>query len=155
MFNGLDAWLQLNDTKQLAGGLIERKIRYKLLDSEAFNTSAATGNTLILDIRPVDEFENKSSEGWRNRGRIKGSVNIPAQSLANAYPTLPKTKPIIITGFGSNSEAFEAAEFLITRGFNNVHVLTPGIWGLRYQAFNYPNSRHLDEWVIDVPEENR
>ncbi len=156
VFNGLDAWLQLNNVQQhLTGSLIERKIQFKLLDAEAFNTIAITGNTIIVDIRPVEEFENKSPEGWRNRGRIKGSINIPAQSLGTAYTTLSKTKPIIVTGFGSNSEAFEAAEFLTLKGFNNVYVLTPGIWGLRYQAFNYPNSKHLDDWVINLPEENR
>jgi rhodanese-related sulfurtransferase len=156
LFNGLDAWLQLNNhQQQLFGNLIDRKIGYKLLDAETFATMAATGNAFTLDIRPAEEFTNTSSEGWRNRGHIKGSVNIPAQTLATAYTSLSTTKPIIVTGFGNSPEAFEAAEFLTIKGYNNIYVLTPGIWGLRYRAFNYPNSMQLNNWVVDVPEENR
>ena len=155
-FNGLDAWLQLNSSqKQLFGNLIGRNIGYKLLDADAFNTMVTAGDAFIIDIRPQEEFNNKSPENWRNRGRIKGSVNIPVQTLATAYTTLTKNNPIIITGFGNSPEAFEAAEFLTTKDFRNVYVLTPGVWGLRYRAFNYPNSMHLNDWVVDIPEENR
>ncbi|CAN5602046.1 hypothetical protein BH10BAC3_BH10BAC3_38280 [soil metagenome] len=155
-FNGLDAWLQLNSAQQkLFGNLVERNIGYNLLDAEAFNTLATAGNAFIIDIRPQEEFNNKSPEGWRNRGRIKGSENIPAQTLASTLPSLTKISPIIITGFGNGPEAYEAAEFLTLKGFKNIYVLTPGVWGLRYRAFNYPNSIELNNWVVDVPEENR
>jgi rhodanese-related sulfurtransferase len=156
VFDGLDAWLQLNKNQnQTYGSLIERSIAYKLLDAESFNSMASGGNVSIIDIRPEKEFNNQSAEGWRNRGKIKGSVNIPAQNLASGYSSLNKNQPIIITGFGSGPESYEAAEFLTMKGFNNVYVLTPGLWGLRYRAFNFPNSLYLNDWFIDVPEENR
>ena len=125
------------------------------MDGESFNSMASSGKVIILDIRPENEFNNKSPEAWRNRGKIKGSQNIPAQNLASALPGLNKTQPVIITALGNGMEAYTAAALLTQNGFNNVSVLTTGVWGLRYQAFNSPNSMYLNDWVVDVPEENR
>jgi rhodanese-related sulfurtransferase len=156
VFDGLDAWLQLNNNQnQSYGGIIERTIAYKLLDAESFNSMASGNKVSIIDIRPEKEYNNQAAEGWRNRGKIKGSVNIPAQNLEQGYSSLIKTQPIIVTGLGSGPEPYEAAEFLTLKGFNNVYVLTPGVWGLRYRAYNFPNCMYLNDWVIDVPEENR
>ena len=146
-FNGLDAWLQISSN--------QKNISYQILDAEAFNTMAATSNTIILDVRPEEEYQNQSKEAWRNRGRIKGSLNIPAKDLAVKYNTLDKNKSIILTGFGNSPEAYEAAAFLNTKGFPHVYVLTTGVWGLRYKAFNMPNSMYLNDWVVDVPEANK
>lgn len=155
-FDGLDAWLTIDsDQQKKFGGLVERKISYQLLDAATFNTMAKKPNTTIVDVRPAEEFQNQSPESWRNRGRIKGAVNIPLQDLGNKYGSLNTNNTIILNGFGNSPEAYEAAALLSRHAFKKVFVLTTGVWGLRYKAFNSPNSMYLNDWVVDVPEANR
>jgi len=153
-FDGLDAWLELGSSQNnFLSNVIERNIPYQTIDAETFNNMATNSNITVIDIRPQEDYQNKSETFWRNRGHIKGSVNIPVEDLDTA--SLDKTKPVILTGFGNGPEVFEAAKLMATQGYNKVFVLTPGIWGLRYKAFNSPNRIYLNDWIVDVPEENK
>ncbi|WPC19266.1 metalloregulator ArsR/SmtB family transcription factor [Pediococcus inopinatus] len=44
-------------------------------------------NSVLLDVRPVDEYE---------AGHVDGSINIPLSELENNYDKLPKGKRIIV-----------------------------------------------------------
>ena len=65
----------------------------------------------IIDVRTKAEFQ---------QGHIKGSVNIPLQSLQNNLTKLKKDK-VIITCCASGMRSASAKNFLKANGFTEVH----------------------------------
>lgn len=66
---------------------------------------------VILDVRTKGEFQG---------GHIKGSVNIPLQSLPHQLSRLKKNKPII-TCCASGMRSASAKSILKSSGFNEVY----------------------------------
>jgi rhodanese-related sulfurtransferase len=154
VFNGLDGWLALpEENKKWTTSLLQQNIAYRTLDAPTFDRMAAQ-DVIIIDVRKEDEFNNKATTAWRNRGHIKNAINMPVDKIESAYTSISQEKPIIIYSFSNTLESYQAAEFFASKGFGKVYVLAPGIWGLRYQAYNNPGSSRFKDWVVDIPEEN-
>lgn len=158
LFNGLDAWIGENEKD-----LKERKRiwgngpAYGLLTSRDFHRKMKEGyQGQILDIRPTADFTNQNKEPYRNRGHIKGAINIPENELKSRIPELMpyRKKEIIVYAFSGNPEAFSAAETLMDHGFKKVKVLTNGLFDLRWRAANIYGMKDGMNWVVDVPAEN-
>lgn len=66
---------------------------------------------LILDVRTPAEYAG---------GHIKGSKNIPLQSLQQHLGTIPKDK-VIITCCASGMRSGSAKSMLLSNGFKAVH----------------------------------
>lgn len=66
---------------------------------------------VILDVRTPAEFKG---------GHIKGSKNVPLQSLTNELGKLDKSKTII-TCCASGMRSAQAKAILKSKGFNDVH----------------------------------
>lgn len=76
----------------------------------------------IIDVRSKGEFQG---------GHIKGSVNIPLDSLTQNLSKLKKDKPII-TCCASGMRSASAKSILKSKGFTDVH--NGGGWsGLQYK----------------------
>lgn len=74
-------------------------------------------DSLLIDVRSQEEFENET---------IEGSINIFTPELREKYKELPRDKKIVLfcnTGF----QSYVASRILIQRGFDNVYSLTAGI----------------------------
>lgn len=74
-------------------------------------------DSLLIDVRSQEEFENET---------IEGSINIFTPELREKYKELPLDKKIVLfcnTGF----QSYVASRILIQRGFDNVYSLTAGI----------------------------
>ena len=65
----------------------------------------------IIDVRSPGEFSG---------GHIKGSVNIPLQSLQSSMGKIKKDKPVI-TCCASGMRSASAKSILQTKGYQNVH----------------------------------
>ena len=65
----------------------------------------------IIDVRSSGEF---------NGGHIKGSVNIPLQSLQASMGKIKKDKPVI-TCCASGMRSASAKSILQSKGYQNVH----------------------------------
>lgn len=65
----------------------------------------------IIDVRTPGEFQG---------GHIKGSVNIPLQSLGNNFSKINKDKPVI-TCCASGMRSASAKSMLKSNGFTEVH----------------------------------
>lgn len=65
----------------------------------------------IIDVRSPGEF---------NGGHIKGSVNIPLQSLQASMGKIKKDKPVI-TCCASGMRSASAKSILQSKGYQNVH----------------------------------
>lgn len=66
---------------------------------------------IILDVRSKGEFQS---------GHIKGSVNIPVDTLKNNLSNLKKDKPII-TCCASGMRSASAKSILKSNGYNEVY----------------------------------
>lgn len=76
----------------------------------------AENGAQIIDVRTKSEFQS---------GHLKGSVNIPVDSLGNNLGKLKKNKPII-TCCASGMRSGSAVRILKSHGFSDVH--NGGAW---------------------------
>lgn len=91
----------INKLKELLG--IKPPVNYSQLVKEG---------GIIIDVRTKEEYAG---------GHIKGSKNIPLQSL-NANPNISKNKDTpIITCCASGMRSASAKSFLKSQGFTNIH----------------------------------
>lgn len=83
---------------------------FKSSDQPNLKELVAQGAT-ILDVRTSTEFK---------QGHIKGSINIPVQSLSSQMGRLNKQKPVI-TCCASGMRSSSAKSILLSEGFAEVH----------------------------------
>ena len=81
---------------------------------------------LLLDVREVDEY---------NHCKIDGAVLIPLGQLPMRYNELPKDRPIVVHCHHGGRSA-RAVQFLIEKGFADVHNLAGGIdsWSINVDS---------------------
>jgi rhodanese-related sulfurtransferase len=157
-FNGLNEWISTSEKEvPQRNRLWEHPNRFSYVTAVEMDQILTTNpSAYILDVRTQNEFTNKMTDKWMNRGRIVNAVNIPAAELGNRLAELNayKNKDIIIYTFNNNPETFASAKLLADNGFTKVHFLTGGLWSLRAKAANQKGLAYLNKWVIDVPEDN-
>ena len=156
LFNGLDALLSTDEKdRDCVKPYWDQHVSYKSITASEFDDLAKREKNLqIVDVRPAEEFDNKSTTSWRNIGIIKNAINIPTKDLSTKSQQLDKNKPVLVYQFGG-PDAFTAAKTLADQGFKSVYVLNPGLFTLRWQAANLKGKSYLKDWVVNVPEENR
>jgi len=66
---------------------------------------------IIVDVRSAGEYKS---------GHVKGSINIPLDSLKSNLGKLNKSKPVI-TCWASGMRSSSAKSFLQSSGFSEVH----------------------------------
>lgn len=155
LFNGLDAYTTEIAENERTGWINPTK--YHTINGTDFNTLARTKDVTILDIRTAEEFNNTAKDGFRNIGKLKNAINLPFAEWDKQFALLPanKNKPIVVYSFGAQNEVFEAAKKLSDQGFKQVHVLLGGIFNLRWRAANIKGLSALNDWVVNVPPDNR
>src|SRR5438552_2478051 len=147
LFDGMDGWVDYT-TNATDKPVVKwtRSIGYNLLPADDFNKMVAGKKEFtLIDLRTKDEFTNASKNYWQNIGQVKGSVNIPFDELktSNSLPT-SKDNPIIVYGFNSQPNIFEAAKWLKDQGYKNVSILEGGIWSLRWTSHNIKGKAYLN-----------
>jgi len=156
LFNGMDAWMdeEINHGNKSVIKWISHPA-YHIISADQFDKMMKTGSPLVIDLRSVDQFSNQSKNYWENIGKIRNAVNIPYTGFTNTV-NLPSSKEtaIVLYSFNNQNEVYEAARELTGKGYKNVNVLRGGIWNLRWAAHNIKGKAFLNEWVVDVPEQN-
>lgn len=157
-FNGMSAWnsTPLNELPE-KNKFWSSPASYKMITADDFDAMAKNNKqVVIVDVRTVDEFNNKSKETWRNRGNIINAINIPGADFAGRWKELDayKKNPVVLYHFSSHKDAFLAAKTLTENGFANVYVFMGGIWNLRWRAANIKGKDHLNKWLENIPPEN-
>lgn len=157
LFNGMDEWAAyVTNAIQKPSISWKNSTAFQMLSPDEFNTWMKENKKLsLIDIRPQDQFNNKSKNYWENIGHIKNAVNIPYSVMPDSSTLPSKKDPVIVYGFNHEDEIFNTAKWFRDEGYPNVYVLQGGIWNLRWESHNVKNKMHLNDWVINVPAENQ
>lgn len=156
LIEGIDRILYTDSRDLTCKDMYLPSVTYKMFNASEFGRYAMENkNYTLVDIRTTEEFENKHKDSWRNIGRIKNAVHIPADVIGNRLSELDKNKEVVVYGFGTGTEVYATADLLQKRGFSKVRLLVGGIFNLRWSAGNVKGQSHLKDLVVDVPEINR
>lgn len=155
LFNGMDEWLTYktnNDAKNSTRWTSFSN--YNMLSADLFEKwMKAKKPFALVDIRPKDQFNNQSKNYWQNIGKVKNATNIPYGELSTTSPLPSRNHPLVLYGFNSENEIFDAARWFKQNGYD-VYVLQGGIWRLRWASHNLKNKMYLNDLVVNVPPEN-
>jgi rhodanese-related sulfurtransferase len=156
MFDGMGGWFDyVTNTSTQPKISWTRNIDYTVLPAEKFSKMVSEKKEFaLIDVRSKAEFSNTSRNYWQNIGQIKGAKNIPAAEIKASADLPSKETALVLYAFSSQPEVFEAAKTLKDMGYKNVSVLQGGIWRLRWVSHNMKGKAHLNDLVVNVPEEN-
>ena len=154
LFNGLDSYITEVPEKERTNW--EGPSGYHTINAWSFDELMKKSAVTLVDVRTADEFNNRSKEGFRNMGNLKGAINISYADWDKQFASLPadKEKPVLVYAMSSTAETFEAAKKLSAQGYKNVNVLLGGLFNLRWRAANMKRHSHLKDWVVNVPADN-
>ena len=150
LFNGMDMWI--SEMPENDRPYWSANTPVHMINPYGFNSLMSTlKDPLILDVRTKDEYNNQAKEYWKNIGKIKNSVNIPDKELNDSKIPAASDTPVIIYSFSSDNDAYDAAQYLLSKGYNKVYVLTGGLFHLKWSAANIKGRDYLNQWVVNVP----
>ncbi|MGZ3853578.1 MAG: rhodanese-like domain-containing protein [Flavisolibacter sp.] len=157
LFGGMDEWVSyITNTNQKPSIKWNSFSNYKMLSPDEFNTwMKQKEDFALIDVRPQDQFNNKSKNYFENIGQIQNAVNIPYATLASASGLPSKSTPVVVYGFNGQNDIFNAAKWFREQDYQNVYVLEGGIWNLRWASHNIKGKQYLNDWVVNVPEQNQ
>ena len=125
----------------------------EVADYDLRPTDLTTRFTHIIDVRSDEEYTNTHKQSWRNIGRMKGALHVPSGGISSsgAIAGLDRHAEVLVYAYSANKEAKAAAQSLCDLGFTKVHVLTRGLFGLRWTANNISGYGYLNDHVENVP----
>lgn len=157
LIEGVDRILSM-DSRDISckSSLYIAPVTYQTFNSSEFGRWTKTNSDyLLVDVRTADEFTNKHKDSWRNIGHLDKAVNIPVDQLESRLSELNKDRDLVLYAFSGGPEAFRAAEILNKNGYSHLHVLTGGIFNIRWASGNVKGQEYLRDMVKDVPEINQ
>ncbi len=149
LFDGLDTFLiNTPSSSKLRKELITAGPAYKIIGvRETVDLVNNHHDLLVADMRPTEQFENKSKQTFYNLGHIKNAVNFTTTDQLETYlKGKPKTTPILIygafssamRGMGSKSD-IDLGSFvkkLTAEGYTNTYLLYNGIYSVVWSSAN-------------------
>lgn len=101
---------QIPDIQRFKEELNQNFSDVRTLTLEELRQEMETGEIILLDVRPEDEYEND---------HIPGAISIPIEELENHLATIPKTDKVIAYCRGPYCiYAAQAVQLLGNKGFN-------------------------------------
>jgi len=157
LFNGMDEWMNhITNANQKPTIQWNTYSNFKMLSPDEFDKwMKENKNFALIDVRPSNQFNNQSKNYFENIGQIQNAINIPYSQLLSSTNLPSKSNPVVVYGFNSQDDIFNAAKWFSGQGYKNVYVLQGGIWNLRWASHNLKNKQHLNDWVVNVPAENQ
>jgi rhodanese-related sulfurtransferase len=121
-------------------------LSYKLVSPDDAVAFIRDKNDLVLDVRPVSQFNGTDSVEYNNIGRFKNAMNLPHDQLDQQMDKLAKYKdrPILVVDL-SVTEEVNAAAKLTRAGFKNVSILYDGIDSF---ILNFPSSAKVRKELL-------
>ncbi len=102
-----------------------------------------------MDTRTNDEYNNKTSMGHANLGRVKGAIHLSSpDSLENIILQKDRSTLFLVYGAGSDSGAIVSRE-LIKKGFLHVYLLSQGLYHFVWSTANVENCKPGKEFLTN------
>ncbi len=138
LYGGLAAFSCDNAIAGTLAQVLNNQPTYRLLDPQG--TIALLNkqpNTLVVDTRPKEEFENKATEAYHNLGRIKNAINVnTAEALDRLMQQHTKDQAILVYGGMGRGSGHNTSEALVKKGFKNVYLLSQGLYRFVWATAN-------------------
>jgi rhodanese-related sulfurtransferase len=150
LFEGLEAFICDHELiKNAVNPLIANAPAWRMLDAKAcIDLLLQEKNLTILDARPTDEFENKSTVPYKNLGRMNGSISVPSmEALEITIRQTDKSTPVLI--YGSNMLGTLVCQELTKKGFLQVYFLSQGYYHFVWSTANIENCKAGSVFLVN------
>ena len=115
---------------------------------------------VVADLRPKEQFENKSKQTFYNLGHIKNALNFTDTDQVEAFlKDKPKTTPILLYGaFSSAMRGMNGmsdinlssfSKKLAAEGYTSVYLLYNGLYSVVWASANVEDSRDATSILVD------
>jgi len=152
LFEGLEAFIADHTiSSELRGGLLTGMHPYPLIDAEsAIDLLKQHPNTIVIDTRPSEEFNNKSLMTYRNMGRIKDAINIYSIELLNNFMDHNDKSALILVYSGqSDTLGIRICDALTKNGFQHVNFLNLGLYHFVWAMANIEDCKEGRSFLVD------
>jgi rhodanese-related sulfurtransferase len=164
MFDGFDTFLlSFPSSSTTRKELVTAAPAYQLTGvREAVDLVNNSPGLVIADIRPKEEFQNKSNEAFYNLGHIKNAVNFTDGTQLEQYlKGKPKNTPVLVYGTFSalaaaqqmdNTKDVDVAPIckkLASEGYSNVHLLFKGLFWMVWASSNVNGQQDVRNIMTD------
>jgi hypothetical protein len=162
LFDGFDTFLlNFPSTTKIRTELITGAPPYFLTGvQEAVDLVNRSSGLVVADMRPADQFGNKSNQGFLNLGHIRNAVNFTTTSQLEDYlKGKPRTTAVLIYGTQSaamqqmnNTPTIDVASLckkLAAEGYTNVHLLFDGLFSLVWASANVDGQQDAKTILTD------
>jgi rhodanese-related sulfurtransferase len=163
LFDGIDAFLlHFPSSSRERKELTTNTPPYQVTGvREAVDLVNNSPTLVVADMRPKDQFLNKSKQTYLNLGHIKNAINFTEPSQLEAYlKGKPRNTPILV--YGSSSAAARQmsgmppitdlgglCKRLVAEGFTTVHLLYDGISSVVWDAANVDGEQNAKSILTD------
>ncbi len=150
LFEGFDAFVSDHKfDKVTLSQMIIDPAPYNIVDPKGFMDLLKEPNVVILDIRPVEEFNNKAHLTYKNLGHIRGAINITSpDSVEMIVRAKEKSTVFLIYGSGSDMAAIICRN-LIREGYQNVNFLNHGLYDFVWSTANVEECKSGRDFLTD------
>lgn len=106
----------VNTLGTMAENVLNGRVKFVSPFSGEWEQMAA--EAMIIDVRPPEMFE---------KGHLPHAINIPQTAIRNNLSSIPQDKPVVLY-CNRSIRAYVAAALLNNRGFDNIYVLSGGLY---------------------------
>ena len=147
---GLAAFVgQSKNTLADRKAVMEALPAYSLLNpKETMDLLTAKPETVVLDLRSAEDFNNRSPKKWHNLGHIRNASNIQPDHFTEKMKELEQYKqaPILVYG---NDDPAKFCRMLNDAGFENVNIIYDGLWSMVSGAANFSELQGIKPLLTD------
>jgi rhodanese-related sulfurtransferase len=164
LFDGFDTFvLDFASSSTVRKELVIAAPAYQLTGvREAVDLVNNSPGLVIADVRPKDEFQNKSKQNLYNLGHIKNANNFTDGAQLEEYlKGKPKNTPVLVYGTFSAAAAAQQinkvedidvapiCKKLTMDGYSNVHLLFNGLFWLVWASANVDGQQDIRSILTD------
>lgn len=162
LFDGLDAFLlHFPSSSPVRRELITAAPPYHLTGvREAVDLVNHSPALVVADMRPKEQFENKSKLTYMNVGHIRNAINFSGSSQLEDYlKGKPKNTPVLIYGWSPAAasqmngvplvDLGGVCKKLAVDGYTNIHLLYGGISSMVWASANVDDEQSAKSILTD------
>ena len=163
LFDGFDTFLlHFPSSSRERNDLVTAAPSYHVTGvREAVDLINHSPELVVADMRPKDQFENKSKLTYQNVGHIKNAINFPEPSQLEDYlKGKPRNTPILIYGPASAAarqmngmppvtDLGGICKKLVAEGYTNVYLLYDGISSVVWDFANVDGEQDAKNILTD------